>query len=94
MQPIDSGEAATLIAALLEGDPKRGIVDFGGPEAMTMGEAADAWLADRGVRKRIRRMPIPGRVGKALAEGVLCTDDHSGTITWGDWLRAHPKEAS
>jgi uncharacterized protein YbjT (DUF2867 family) len=94
VQPIDSGDAARAIGALLGHPAMNGIVDFGGPERTTMGEAADAWLAHRGVSRTIRRMPIPGRLGKELAAGALCTDDRSGEITWKQWLDAHPKEAS
>jgi uncharacterized protein YbjT (DUF2867 family) len=94
VQPIDPGEAGALIASLLDVSPANGIVNYGGPEAMTMGEAADAWLAHRGLTRKVRRMPLPGGIGKALADGALCTDDHSGTITWKQWLDTHPKEAS
>lgn len=94
VQPIDPGDAARLIAPLVDREPVSGIVNFGGPEEMTMGEAADAWLEQRGVRRRIRGMPLPGRIGKALASGALCTEDQSGTITWREWLEAHPKEGS
>jgi len=94
VQPIDPGDAAALIAKLVDVPPANGIVNYGGPDEMTMGEAADAWLVHRGVSKRIRRMPLPGRIGKALAGGALCTDDHSGTITWKQWLDTHPKEES
>lgn len=93
VQPIGAGDAARLIAGLVERAPVNGIVEFGGPEQTTMGEAADAWLAHRGVSRSIRRMPIPGRIGRELAAGALCTEDRSGTITWKEWLDAHPKEA-
>jgi uncharacterized protein YbjT (DUF2867 family) len=93
VQPIDPGDAAGLIAGLVDGSPVNGIVDYGGPEEMTMGDAADTWLADRGVTRKIHRLPLPGKVGKELADGALCTPNHGGTITWKHWLEAHPKEA-
>jgi uncharacterized protein YbjT (DUF2867 family) len=94
VQPIDAGEAAGLVAALVDASPVNRIVDHGGPEAMTIGEAADAWLVDRGVSRKIRRLPLPGKVWKELAEGALCTPNRRGTITWKQWLEAHRKEAS
>jgi uncharacterized protein YbjT (DUF2867 family) len=94
VQPIDPSDVAPLVAGLLSRGPSDGIVNFGGPEEMTMGEAADVWLEDRGVRRRIRTLPLPGKAGRAMAAGALCTPDHSGRTTWREWLRAHPKEGS
>jgi uncharacterized protein YbjT (DUF2867 family) len=92
VQPIDPSDAARSTAPLVDEPPRQGIVEFGGPEAMTYGDAADAWLVDRGKTKRIHSLPMPGRLGKALASGALCTEDRSGTITWSEWLRMHPLE--
>jgi uncharacterized protein YbjT (DUF2867 family) len=94
VQPIDPKEVAPLVVGLLRREPVGGFVNIGGPEEMTMGEAADLWLEDRGVRRRIRSLPLPGRAGRAMAGGALCTKDHSGKTTWREWLRAHPREGS
>jgi len=94
VQPIEAGDAGLLVAALAGEHAINGTVEFGGPVQTTYGEAADAWLADRGSRRRVRSLPMPGKIGRALTDGALCTVDRSGKITWGEWLRAHPKEAS
>lgn len=91
-QPIDERDAASLLAGLLGRDSAgREFVEFGGPEDRTLGELADAWREARGVRKRIRNLPLPGFPpglgGKPIEEGALCTKDHSGTITWEQWLK-------
>lgn len=93
-QPIEAGDAAALIAGHAAAKPVGGIVDYGGPETMTLGEAADVWLEARGDRRRIRNVRVPGRRSRALGDGVMCTANRSGTITWHEWLRAHAKEES
>jgi uncharacterized protein YbjT (DUF2867 family) len=94
VQPIDPEDASRFVAPLLDFGPVNGVVEFGGPERTTYGDAADAWLAARGHAKRIRTLPMPGRLGRALNAGALCSDDRSGSITWAQWLKAHPREAS
>lgn len=84
-QPIDERDAAPLVVGLLDKGPASGVVEFGGPEEHTMEVLAKTWSAARGVRKRFRSMPVPG--AKAMAAGVLCTPDRSGTITWEQWLK-------
>lgn len=92
VQPIDPRDAASLIAPLLDRGAANGIVNFGGPEEMTMGDAADTWLEQRGVRRKIRGLPLPGKIRRPLAEGALCTENRSGMITWREWLASHPRE--
>ena len=94
VQPIDPRDVAELVAPLVERRPANGIVNFGGPEETTMGEAADVWLEQRGVKRKIRSLPLPGKIRRPLAGGALCTEDRSGTITWREWLASHPREGA
>ena len=86
VQPIDPGDAAAAIASIATRDPAGGIVDIGGPEVLTAADAADAWLAARGSRRRFRNVRVAGRMMHAVQAGGLLTDDRTGMITWGDWL--------
>jgi len=92
IQPVDPRDAAARLTQIASGSPENGIVEIGGPEIASSGDLADAWLAAGGSRRRIRNMPIPGKVGRALQAGALCTDDRSGTITWRHWLDEHMGE--
>lgn len=94
IQPVDPRDVAGRLVPLVLGSPANRVVEIGGPEVASGGEIADAWLAARGSRRRIRNMPIPGKVGRALQAGVLCTDDRSGTITWQRWLDEHVGEGT
>ena len=92
VQPIDPGDAAAAIARIALGPPANGIVDIGGPEVITSGAAADAWLAARGSRRRVRSMPAIGRFARAAEAGGLLTEDRTGTITWQTWVDTHLRE--
>ena len=83
-QPIDETDAARLIAPLVALPPLNGHVEFGGPERRTLADLGAAWLRINGSSKRLRNLPMGG--SRALASGVLCTEDHSGTVTWERWL--------
>lgn len=87
-QPIDVGEVADRMAALVEG-PARGMLpDVGGPEIMTLGEAARLWKRTRGIHKPVVNLPIPGRAAAAFKNGSITTPDHAvGTVTWSEWLQ-------
>lgn len=78
--------ARRILAALADG-PKQRLRDFGGPDTMSLGEAAALWQAARGVGKRLISIPIPGRMSAGFRAGgnIVWTGDH-GTIRWANWL--------
>jgi hypothetical protein len=43
----------------------------------TLGELAGQLMQARHRRKRVLSLPLPGRVGKALVAGALCTPRHA-----------------
>lgn len=81
--------AARLVRALGEGPAGR-LPDFGGPEVMTLGQAAEQWRQTRGRAKRMIHLPIPGRVAAGFRAGknVVRSGDH-GTLRWLEWLQRY-----
>ena len=82
--------AARLLRALDEG-PHGLLPDFGGPERMTVREAARIWREARGVRKAL--VPFPGFSATARAfrggHNTLAADtplENRGQLSWRDWL--------
>lgn len=81
----DAEAAARLVACLAEGP--RGRIEFGGPEVLTLGEMAATWLAVKGVRRRIVRLPLPGAVAAGFRAGRNTTPDAMrGEMRWREWL--------
>jgi hypothetical protein len=62
--------------------------DFGGPERLTLHEAARHWKAARGMRRPTIPVPIPGASAAAFRKGynTLCEDGERGTLRWTEWL--------
>ncbi len=86
-QPIDAGEVATRVVALVGAGPSGRAPDMGGPEVRGIDDLARAWLRARARSRRIVAFPIAGRVAREFKDGVnLCPDHKDGTVTWDDWL--------
>ncbi|HEX2739685.1 MAG TPA: NmrA family NAD(P)-binding protein [Rubrobacter sp.] len=86
-QPIDAGEVAGHLVAL--SGPAGRVPDIGGPEVMTLADAARTYLQIKGRRRRIFEVPFPGKTARAFREGALvCPDRAYGKIRWEDFLRS------
>ncbi len=86
-QSVDESEVAARLAGRLAEGPRGRLVDFGGPEVLTLEEMAEAWMEARGVRKRLVRLPLPGAAAKALRAGRNTAPEGArGTIRWREWL--------
>ncbi|MBI1886078.1 MAG: NAD(P)H-binding protein [Chloroflexi bacterium] len=86
-QPVDTGEVAERMVAAAADGPRGRLPDLGGPEVLTLGELARAWLKARGRRAWLIRLPLPGRAAAGFRRGDNCTPEHAeGTITWAQWL--------
>jgi len=86
-QPIDVGEAAERMAEAVAAGPAGRLPDIGGPEVLTLGAMARAWMEARGSRRRIVHLPLPGGFATALRQGRnTCPDQRYGQISWADWL--------
>ena len=87
-QPIDPGEVADrLRECVAEGAAGR-LPDLGGPEVHTLGELARAWAEIRGLRRRVVRLPLPGKIAAGFRQGLNTTPEGKyGQVTWADWVR-------
>jgi uncharacterized protein YbjT (DUF2867 family) len=87
-QPIDVGEAAERMVEVVIAGPSGRVPDIGGPEVLTYGAMAQAWMQARGRQRRIVHLPMPGGFAAALRRGAnTCPEQRYGRITWADWLR-------
>ena len=88
VQSVAPAEVAARLVRCLEEGPAERLADFGGPEAITLAQAAADWKRITGVDKRVLHMPIPGTVAAGFRAGknVVRSGEH-GTIRWVDWLR-------
>ena len=80
--------AARLLHALGEG-PGGLLPDFGGPEVMTLEDAAVEWTRSRprGRYKSVASIYVPGRMAAAFRAGYnTAPHGERGTLTWRDWL--------
>lgn len=82
--PADTAER--LVRCLVEGPGER-LPDFGGPEVLTLGEAAEQWRVARAVRKRVMHLPVPGKVAATFRTGEnTVREGEHGTVCWREWL--------
>jgi uncharacterized protein YbjT (DUF2867 family) len=88
IQSVAASDAALRLLRCVGEGPGGRLPDFGGPEVLTLGEAAEQWKAARAVRKRVVHLPVPGRIGAAFRRGesTVPNGEH-GTVTWREWLR-------
>jgi len=92
-QPIDAGEVAGRLVEISLGEPAGRAPDIGGPEVRTLTDAARAYLAVTGSRKRVLPVPLPGKTARAFRDGALtCPENRYGKIRWEEFLRrtVHP----
>jgi uncharacterized protein YbjT (DUF2867 family) len=68
-QPLAASDAAARVADLIGSEPAGAIVNFGGPEVLTLRQMAQSWTAARGRPRRTVRLPLPGAVARAFREG-------------------------
>ncbi len=87
-QPIDPGEVAERIVEQVGTGPGGRIPDIGGPEVHTLGDLTRTWAQVRGLRRRIVRLPLPGKVAAGFRQGFNTTPEGKyGQVTWADWVR-------
>lgn len=89
LQPIDVGEAAEAIVEHTTLEPAGRVPDIGGPAVHSVRELAEMYRAERGLRRPIVRLPIPGKTAAAFRDGkATCPDRSVGSTTWSEWLAA------
>jgi uncharacterized protein YbjT (DUF2867 family) len=85
VQLVAAQEVAERAAQLLAGASQQGVVEFGGPEILTVREAVDTWRDLRGPL-RVLPLPYPGKVARAFREGLDTTDRAEGRQTWREYV--------
>ena len=87
IQPVDVVEVAARLAAAVDAPPAGRLPDLGGPEVMTLSALARAYLRERGSRRPVVEVPVPGRLSAAFRAGAnLAPDDRAGGRTWHQYL--------
>ncbi|SBT49835.1 SDR family oxidoreductase [Micromonospora auratinigra] len=86
-QPVDPGEVAGRLVAMLRTGPSYRVDEVAGPEVLRFDEAVRAWRAARGSRRPLLSVRLPGRLGRELRAGALVSATApTGTRTWADHL--------
>lgn len=90
LQPVDAGQAADAVAAVVADAPLGTRVTVAGPEIHELRALARTWRQTTGHRALELPVPLPGKLGRALKEGRLTSanPDVRGTRTFADWLQA------
>lgn len=73
VQPIAVHEVAGRLAQIAAGPPLGRAEDIGGPEILTVMDAARQWQRAHGTRRRMLPVPVPGRTGAAFRAGLHTT---------------------
>ncbi|HXU01629.1 MAG TPA: NAD(P)-dependent oxidoreductase [Polyangia bacterium] len=86
-QNVDlSDAAARTLRAIAEG-PRGKLADYGGPEVLTLADAAETWRRARGVKKPIANLPMFGKRAAAFRAGLnTAPDGERGRVTFSEWL--------
>jgi uncharacterized protein YbjT (DUF2867 family) len=87
VQLVAAQEVAERAAELLAGAPRREVVEFGGPEILTVRDAVDTWRELRGPL-RVLPLPYPGKVAAAFREGLNTTEQADGRQTWREYVES------
>jgi uncharacterized protein YbjT (DUF2867 family) len=86
--PVDAGEVAAHIAALVGGPASGGVVEFGGPEDRFAADLAREWAARRAPEARVIALPVPGKLSAAFRDGAALPSGGSrGRRTYAEHLR-------
>lgn len=90
LQPVAEEEVARRLAEIVQAGPSGRVPDMGGPQVLFTGELAHIWLKQRGMRRAIIPLRLPGKMARALRQGSnICPQQATGTITWEAWLQQH-----
>ncbi len=86
-QPVDAREVATRLAGLTLAEPGSQVPDLAGPRTYDMAELIRGYLRERGRRRPLMPVRMPGRVGKAYRAGEnLSLKADVGDRTWENFL--------
>lgn len=88
LQSIASVETAHAVADVAEGAPLGRRISVAGPEIEEVRHFAETWRRITGRRTLLLPLPLPGKFGSALKNGVLADEhpDVAGVISFATWL--------
>ncbi|HEV7188178.1 MAG TPA: NmrA family transcriptional regulator, partial [Blastococcus sp.] len=88
LQCVAADDVAATLAELAAGEPVRGRVELGGPEALPFAEFAGRWLAHRGDDRRAIADPHARYFGTELQTSSLVAGPGArlGHVHLADWL--------
>lgn len=88
LQTVATADVAAAVADVVEGEPLSVRIEVAGPEVLEASELARLWKRASGSRALPVRVPVPGKMGRALRAGGLTAEraDVLGKITFAEWL--------
>lgn len=87
LQPIAAADVAERVAELVGEAPSGRAPDIGGPEVLTVGEAAATWKRATGLRRPVVPLPRVGRTLTRIGAGDLTVPGNTyGATTFAEWL--------
>jgi uncharacterized protein YbjT (DUF2867 family) len=91
VQSVDVEDVALRLLGALDDGPCGLLPDYGGPEHLTVREAARLWKRARGIRKPLVPFPWfdPASAAFRAGRNTLVADarpDQKGRLSWGEWL--------
>ncbi|HLJ80025.1 MAG TPA: NAD(P)H-binding protein [Ktedonobacterales bacterium] len=90
LQPVAEEEVARRLVEIVQAGPSGRLPDMGGPRVYTSGELARLWLRQRGMRRTLIPLWLPGKMARALRQGGnTCPQQATGTVSWEAWLQQH-----
>jgi uncharacterized protein YbjT (DUF2867 family) len=88
-QLVAARECAERAVALLDEEPRGGLVEFGGPEVLTGRQIVDVWRTRRGRPRVVVPLPLFGASGRGFRAGLNTTPEHAGgRQTWAEFVAA------
>ncbi len=92
LQPVAEEEVARRLVEIVQAGPSGRLPDMGGPTVYTSGDLAHIWLRQRGMRRAIIPLWLPGKMARRLRQGGnTCPQQSTGTISWEAWLQQHER---
>ena len=91
VQTVAASEVGQTLVALASGAPVGRAPDLAGPEEQQLTDLARQILDNRGSKKPLWKVSVPGAAGKAMRSGALIpTDGTRGVLTFDQWLASAP----